>query len=232
MQRSKLRDLDLPVRIAFAGALAVLLMGWVVSLGLGARQVDGGLGEALSPEATRLRACAPPLERAIETTMRRHIPDPGERRVLAGWMRQGAKMTSYYGEPSRVLARRCASCHGASAQGGIRLQTYGDAASLARRGGRDPYGRRGKLHVHLFAIGAVLALLLLALVHTRLPRWLALAVGLVPLAAHLLSAVLAIWGCSLGAGPYLLWLCEVLVIGTWPICSALLLWDLFAPARD
>ncbi|MFH2009560.1 MAG: hypothetical protein ABI333_23410 [bacterium] len=232
MRRSKLRTLELPVRVALAGALALLMIGWVVSLGMVARDVDGGLSEALSPEATRLRVCAPPLERAIHTNMRRHIPDPSERRVLVKWMRRGADMTSYYGEPSRVLGRRCASCHGASAQGGVRLQTYADAASLAGRRGRDPYGRRGKLHVHLFAVGAILALLLLALVHTRLPAWLALTAGLTPLAAQLGSTVLAIWGGATGLGPYLLWFCEVLVIGAWPISGTLLLWDLFAPARD
>jgi len=224
----KLRSLGGPVRLAVGGLLAVLLTGWGVSACLSVQRSGGDLSTALSPEACRLRTCAPPLERAIYSTMGRHIPDPRERRILTTWMRHGARMNDYYGAPSRIVARRCQTCHGASPQGGIRLLTYGDALALSDGGGRDPYHRLAHLHVHLFAVGAVLSLLLLGLSFTRYPRWVVLGAGLSPVAALLLSVPLTLWGCGNPAGPVLLWLCEGLVVLTWPVSIALLAGELYA----
>lgn len=234
MAHSKLRSLGLPVRIALGALLAVVLTGWGISVHLAVNRSGGEVWSAISPEACRLRTCAPPLERALYTTMGHHIPDPRERRVLVTWMRHGARMNGFYGEPSRILARRCQTCHGASPQAGIRLLTYGDALALTapdgsgRSGGRDPYHRLRHLHVHLFSMGAVLCLLLLGLAFSRYPRWAVLGVGLTPIAALLLSVPLTLWGCGNPAGPVLLWLCEGLAIGAWPVITALLAWDLFA----
>lgn len=225
---SKLRSLGLPVRLGLGALLAVLLTGWGVSVLLAVDRAGGDLWIALSPEAGRLRTCAPPLERAIHTTMGRHIPDAWERRVLTTWMRHGARMDGFYGEPSRVLARRCQTCHGASPRAGIRLLTYGDALALSQRGGRDPYHRLRGLHVHLFSIGAVLCLLLLGLALSRYPRGLVLGAGLSPVAALLVSVPLTLWGCGNPAGPVLLWFCEGLVLLAWPVITALLAWDLFS----
>ena len=83
MAPSRLRTQPLAVRLGLAALLAVLLVGWAVSLGLTARRAGSGVLDALSPEATRLRVCAPPLERAIHTNMARHIP-PRCRRARSG----------------------------------------------------------------------------------------------------------------------------------------------------
>ena len=225
-----LRLLPLPVRLGLSAFIAVLLAGWCVSLTLAAKRGTGRIADLLTPEATRIRACAPPLERAIHTTMRRHIPSQRERDLLVAWMRRGARMRAYFQKPSRIIEQRCATCHGATAQGGIRLMTYGDALSLVSVGGRDPYKRLARLHVHLFAIGTVLVLLFLGLTHTRFPERLTVPLGLLPLAALLVSVPVTLWGCSSGAGgATVLWLCDGLVTLSWPIVSGLLLWDLYAP---
>jgi hypothetical protein len=234
MARSKLRTLGLPVRMALGALLAVGLTGWGVSVHLTATRSGGSVWSTLSPEACRLRTCAPPLERAIHTTMGHHIPDPRERRVVVTWIRHGARMNGYYGEPSRILAKRCQTCHGASPQASIRLLTYGDALALAQEagpgmGGRDPYHRLRHLHVHLFSVGAVLGLLLLGLAHSRYPRSAVLGLGLGPVVALVLSVGLTLWGCGNPVAQVLLWLCEGLAVGAWPVITALLAWDLFAP---
>jgi hypothetical protein len=230
MTGSRLAAWSLPGRVALTAALATGLVGLALSLVLVAR-VDGRRpGSAFSPEAVRLRTCAPALERAIETTMRSHLPDPAERRALLGWIHAGARMEAYAGEPARILDERCGTCHGASPQAGIRLQTFADARALAEPGGRDPYRRAGKHHVHVLAVGALLVLLLLGLTATRLPPAVQLGVGLVPLAAHLASAVLVVGG--LCAAPLALWLLEGLVLLGLLAGSALLLWDLWAPPPE
>lgn len=229
MTRSRLHALPRPARLGLSALLAVGLAGWGVALHLAARTGPGSLWDSLSPEATRLRACAPPLERAIGTNMREHIPDPAERAALVRWMRGGARMDAWFSGPSRIVARRCGACHGQAPQAGVRLLTYHDAVDLAAPGGRDPYHRLRLLHVHLFAVGAALGLLLLALGFTRLPPWLVRAVGLGPVIALLLSAPLALWACQTGWGPYLLWLCDGAVVLGWLAGSLLALWDLWAP---
>lgn len=237
-RRSKLRSLSVVVRIGLGALLAVLLAGWAVSVHLAARSSGSTLWSTLSPEACRLRTCAPPLERAIHTTMGHHIPSHRERRALVKWMRHGARMNDYFGEPSRILARRCRTCHGASPRGGIRLLTYGDALALSQRdgqsrtGGRDPYHRLRSFHVHLFSLGAVLCMLLLGLALTRYPRGVVLGLGLTPVVALLLSVPLTLWGCGNPVGPVLLWLCEGIVVLAWPVMIALLAWDLFAAPKQ
>lgn len=231
MARSKLRPHGLPLRIALGAALAVLLAGWGVSVHLAVLRSGGDLWAALSPEACRLRACAPPLERAIHTTMGRHIPDPRERHTLTRWMRHGARMNDYFRGPDRVLARRCQSCHGTSPQAGIRLLTYGDALALSQPNGRDPYRRLQRLHVHLFAMGAVFCLLLVGLSFSRWPRPVVLGAGLTPIVALLLSAGLSLWACHTTVGPLLLWICDGLVLLAWPLSTALLAWDLFTSEK-
>ncbi len=234
MAQSKLRSLGLPVRFGLGALLFVLLTGWGVSVHLAVQRSGDGFWSAVSPEACRRRTCAPPLERAIYTTMGRHIPDARERRVVVTWIRHGARMDGFYGEPSRILARRCQTCHGASPQASIRLLTYGDALALSQEaglGGRDPYHRLRHLHVHLFTVGAVLCLLLLGLAHSRYPRSVVLGFGLAPVVALVLSVGLTLWGCGNPVGPVLLWLCEGVVIGAWPVITALLAWDLGAPER-
>ncbi len=231
MARHELPRTDLLSRIALGAGLAVLLLGWVVSLHLHAARSGGGLLFSLSPDACRLRACAPALERAIHTTMADHIPDRRERRALVRWIRHGARMDAYFGEPSWILARRCQTCHGASPKGGVRLLTYGDALALAQPPGprsHDPYGRLRHLHVHLFAVGAVLFLLLLGLSRSRLPRPVVLGVGLTPVAALLVGSGLSLWGCALPGGPVMLWVCEGLVVLGWPAGVVLLAWDLLS----
>jgi hypothetical protein len=163
--------------------------------------------------------------------MRRHIPSCAERQRLVRWIRRGAGMGDWYGEPHRIVRRRCATCHGEAPQAGIRLVTYADAVALSGRGGplaRDPYHRLRHLHVHLFAVGTVLSLLLLGLGRTRLPDWIALSVGLVPLAGLLGTVPLSLWACQTGWAPYLIWLGDALVVIGWPVASVLILWDLFA----
>ncbi len=228
--RFRLRSLGLLPRMALGALLAVLLTGWAVSVHLSVTRSGEDLWFALSPEACRLRSCAPPLERAIHLSMSRHIPRR-DRRVLVRWMRHGAKLQSYYGEPSRVLARRCQSCHGASPQASIRLLTYGDALALSQppgKGGRDPYRRLTRLHVHLFSIGLVLCLLLAGLAYSRLPRGVVLGVGLTPVAALLLSVPAILWGCGNAVGPVLLWICDGLVLAAWPVSTVLLARELFS----
>ena len=227
MTGSRLVTLPGPRRVALTAAIVTGLVGLAVSLGLVAR-VDGRRpGWAFSPEAVRLRTCAPPLERALETTMRPHLTDPAERRALLGWIHAGARMESFAGEPLRILDERCGGCHGASPQGGVRLQTYADVRALSVSGARDPYRRAGKQHVHVFAVGALLALLLLGLTSTRFPPGVQVTVGLAPLGAHLAQAgLLALGGCDL---PLVLWLLEGLVLLGVLAGSALLLWDLWAP---
>ncbi len=232
MARPTLRTLSLSSRLGLAALLVVGLTGWGVSLLLTARTGPPGLTDAFGPEGTRLRVCAPPLERAIETTMRRHIPRARERRVLVTWMRAGGTVTRWYGAPSRVVARRCASCHGRAPQAGIRLETWADAYALTSPEGRDPYHRLRHLHVHLFAIGAVLSLLLLALGRTRFPTGIVRLVGGAPVVALLLSVPLSLWACGTSWAPTLIWLCEGAVALGWPVASGLLLWDLFAPLQD
>ncbi len=231
MPASHLRSLPLPTRLGIAALLAVGLAGWAVSLGLLTRLQPDDPWAAFSPEATRLRTCAPPLERAIETHMRPHIPARRERQVLVRWMRRGAQLAEWYGAPQRIVRRRCATCHGEAPQAGVRLVTYGDAVALSGHGGplaRDPYHRRRHLHVHLFAVGTVLALLLLGLGRSRLPPWIALTLGLVPLGGLLATVPLSLWACHTAWAPYLIWLGEGLATLGWPLSSAVLLWDLFA----
>ncbi len=239
MVPSTLRTLGLPVRIGLAALLAVLVTGWGVSVHLAVERSGDEVWSALSPEACRLRTCAPPLERAMHTTMGHHIPDSRERRVVVTWIHHGARMNDYYGEPSGILARRCQTCHGASPQASVRLLTYGDALALSQApglGGRDPYHRLRHLHVHLFSLGTVLCLLLLGLAYSRYPRWVVLGFGLSPVVALVLSVGLTLWGCSMPGplGYVVLWLCEGLVIGAWPVITALVAWDLFAaqPGTD
>lgn len=226
--RSRLRALPAPTRLGLSALLVVGLTGWAVALHLAARTGPGSLWDALSPEATRLRVCAPPLERAIGTNMREHIPDPGERAALRRWMHRGTRMDAWFERPSRIVARRCGSCHGQAPQAGVRLLTYHDARSLASPKGRDPYHRLQHLHVHLFAVGAVLGLLLLGLGFTRLPPWLVRAVGLGPVAALLLSVPLVLFACQTRWAPYALWLADGVVVLGWLAGSLLLLWDLWA----
>jgi len=228
---SRLRSLDLPVRLGLGALAAVFLVGWGVSLHLAVQRSGGDPWSAASPEACRLRTCAPPLERAIHTDMGRYIPDATERRVLTIWIRHGARMNDFYGEPSRVLSRRCQTCHGDSPRAGIRLVTYGDALALAQNDERDPYHRLRNFHVHLFSIGAVLCLLLVGLALTRYPRWMVLGVGLTPVAALLVSVPLTLWACYNPVGPVVLWLCEGLVLVAWPVITALVAWDLFSARK-
>jgi len=232
MARPTLRTLPHSSRLGLAALLGVGLTGWGVSLVLTARTGPPDLTDAFGPEGTRLRICAPPLERAIETTMRRHIPRASERRVLVTWMRAGGPMQGWYGAPSRVVARRCASCHGRAPQAGIRLETWADAYALTRPGGRDPYHRLRHLHVHLFAIGAVLSLLWLALGRTRFPPWIGRLVGGAPVVALLAAVPLSLWACGTSWAFAVIWLCEGAVALGWPVASGLLLWDLFAPLRE
>jgi len=98
--------------------------------------------------------------------------------------------------------------------------------ALAVPGARDPYRRAGQHHVHVFAVGALLALLLLGLTSTRFPPVVQVAVGSAPLGAHLAQAgLLALGGC---AAPLGLWLLEGVVLLGVLAGSALLLWDLWA----
>lgn len=228
-----LRALPLATRLALGAALALGLAGLGVSLHLTARAGHGDLGDCLAPEATRLRVCAVPLERAIHTSMARHLRSDRERAVITRWIRAGAPMGGFYEGPGRVIAARCGPCHGAQAgpQGGIRLESYGDALELATPSGRDPYRRLAKLHVHLFAVGAVLVLLAFGLGRTRFRKRLALAVGLAPVAALLLSVPVTLGACQTGLGPPVLWALDGLVVLGWLAGTALVGWDLFAPLR-
>lgn len=226
-----LRSLPLFSRLALAGALAVGLFGLLVSAALALRTGAREPGTCLSPEATRLRVCAPPLERAMETSMARHIPDAGERETLRRWMAGGARMGGFYEGAGEILRLRCATCHGAQAgaQAGVRLETYGDALALATPEGRDPYRRLHKLHVHVFSIGAILALFAWALERTRFPRWLTAPVGVAPLVGLVASVPLTLWACQSVAGPVLIWAAEGLVLLGWVSSTVLVAWDLWAP---
>lgn len=231
MTRSSLRLSSLPTRLALVAALSVGLLGLGASLQLAARVTGVGFFEGLSPESARKRICAVPLERAIETSMAPHIPAPTDRAALLGWIRAGAPLQGFYEGPGQVIADRCGPCHGAQAgpQAGIRLETFDDAQSLARPGGRDPYRRTGKLHVHLFAVGALLSLLALGLGRTRFSPWLASALGLVPIGALLLSVPLTLGACQLSFGPWAIWALDGVMVLGWILGTGFLAWDLFAP---